>query len=196
MPPTQTIGTLFLLAPSVTNLKGSFLVYAPKNFSQLTCFEERCNEKVRIIIKIQTQGRTHIERETQKCQHFATWTNCFLWTQEGVWKTSKSSNQHIQTLEGYFADLMVISLYPEATETGTKTAKVFKKRRGNCVSLEMSWLWNCLFSWSGKPFLPHCCRFYCLTLEMKNRTLRWEDWAVLRGQGIWKYSSQHSCVPS
>lgn len=72
MPLTQTVGALFLLVPSVTTLKGSFLVYGLKNSFQLTWFEERCNEKVQIVIKIQTEGRTHIERETQKCQHFAT----------------------------------------------------------------------------------------------------------------------------
>lgn len=35
----------------------------------------------------------------------------------------------LQTLEGYFADLMVISFCPEATETGTNTAKVKKKKK-------------------------------------------------------------------
>lgn len=35
----------------------------------------------------------------------------------------------LQTLEGYFADSTVISLCPEATETGTKTAKVKKKKK-------------------------------------------------------------------
>lgn len=55
----------------------------------------------------------------------------------------------------------------------------------------MSWLLNCLFSWSSNCFLPFAAGVYCLTLEMKRRTLRCQDWAVLRGQGLWKYSSQH-----
>lgn len=32
---------------------------------------------------------------------------------------------------------------------------------------------------------------YCLALEMKRRAWRCRAWAVLRGQGVWKYSSRH-----
>lgn len=70
MPLTQPLGTLFLLAPTATTLKGSFGVYGLKNSFQLTqellCGEvqwESTNKKVK------TQGRTHSEKKTQKCQH-------------------------------------------------------------------------------------------------------------------------------
>lgn len=49
-----------------------------------SCFVKRCNEKVQIIIKVQTQGRTHSEKKTQKCQHLCYLNQLLHCTQEGV----------------------------------------------------------------------------------------------------------------
>ena len=34
-----------------------------------------------------------------------------------------------------------------------------KKKGGNCASVKLTWLHDCLFSWSSNCFLPCCCRY-------------------------------------
>lgn len=64
-----------------------------------SCFEKRCNKKGSSMnkshAKVQSQGRTHSEKATQKCQRLPTSTNRLHWTQERVSETHEGSNQHI-----------------------------------------------------------------------------------------------------
>lgn len=69
------------------------MVYGLKNSFQneTSCSEERCDKKGSSMneshAKVQSQGRTHSEKATQKSQRLATSTNCVHWIQEGVSKT-------------------------------------------------------------------------------------------------------------
>lgn len=98
----------------------------------------------------------------------------------------------LQTLWGYFPDRVVISLCPEATETDTETAKV-KKVRWKLCFLQNELGFVTAFSPALATAFSHAAaRIYCLMLEMRRQTWRCRDWAVLRGHGVWKYSSWHA----
>lgn len=200
MPLTQTIGTLFLLAPTATTLKGSFGVYGLKNSFQLTQ-ELLCGEVQRESTnnKVRTQGRTHSEKKTQKCQHLCYFNQLLPLYPKGS----------LENISGFKSAYVSCPYKPYRVTLLTRwwSAYVLKQQRqvprlpklrgkkgGSCAFFKMNWLWNCLFSWSSNFFLPHCCRFYCLTLEMKNRILRCKDCAILRRQGVCKYSSQTGCA--
>lgn len=106
-------------------------------------------------------------------------TYCYFshWTQEGTTRTFQGSRGHIHhaVRQCGILDKAVSSFGSEATRTDAETAKVQQQQQkegGNCASFRMSWLLNCLSSWSGN-FFPHvAARIYCLTLEMKRQPLR------------------------
>lgn len=67
--------------------------------SHKSCFEKRCNKKGSSMneshAKVQSQGRTHSEKETQKCQRLTTSTNQPPPLDPRVPETCEGSNQHI-----------------------------------------------------------------------------------------------------